>query len=188
MPAEGCIVNETVVVITGAAAIAPGAAQRIPDGALVIAADGALDHALAAGLAPGALVGDMDSISAAGLAWATEHATIERHDPDKDHTDTELALLMAAERKPARLVLVGAGDRIDHMLAAIGALGHPHLTSIPVIDAWWGDQWIRVLHGPGSTVLELAQGATLSLVALHGPCSGVTITGVRWPLDRAELA
>ena len=89
--------NETVVVITGADAIVPAVAQRIPDGAVVIAADGALDHALAAGLAPAGLVGDMDSISAAGLEWAARHATIERHDPDKDHTDTELALMMAAD-------------------------------------------------------------------------------------------
>ena len=180
--------TRTVVVITGADSIAPAAAKRIPDGSVVIAADGALDHALAAGLAPAGLVGDMDSISAAGLAWAERHATVERHDPDKDHTDTELALLVAAELRPARLILVGAGNRLDHVLAAIGALGQPHLTSIPVIDAWWDEQWIRVLHGPGATTLDLADGTTLSLLALHGPCTGVTITGVRWPLERAELA
>jgi thiamine pyrophosphokinase len=181
-------VNKTVVVITGAGSIAPAAAQRIPVDAVVIAADGALDHALAAGLVPAGLVGDMDSVSAAGLEWAARHATVERHDPDKDHTDTELALMMAADLKPARLILVGAGDRLDHVLAAIGALGQPHLTSIPIIDAWRDEQWIRVLHGPGSTTLELTEGATLSLLALHGPCTGVTITGVRWPLERADLA
>ena len=126
--------NETVVVITGADAIAPAVVQRIPDGAVLIAADGALDHALAAGLVPAGLVGDMDSISDAGLAWAGRHATIERHDPDKDQTDTELALMMAAELGPARFILVGAGDRLDHVLATIGALGQAHLTSIPVID------------------------------------------------------
>ena len=180
--------NKTVVVITGAGSIAPAAAQRIPVDAVVIAADGALDHALAAGLVPAGLVGDMDSVSAAGLEWAARHATVERHDPDKDHTDTELALMMAADLQPARLILVGAGDRLDHVLAAIGALGQPHLTSIPIIDAWWDEQWIRVLHGPGATTLELVEGSTLSLLALHGPCTGVTITGVRWPLERADLA
>jgi thiamine pyrophosphokinase len=181
-------VNETVVVITGADSLAAATVQRIPDGAVVIAADGALDHALAAGVRPAGLVGDMDSISAAGLEWAAKHATIERHDADKDHTDTELALMMAADLKPARLILVGAGDRLDHVLAAIGALGHPRLTSIPVIDAWWDEQWIRVVHAPGATTLELPEGATLSLLALHGPCTGVTISGVRWPLQHADLA
>jgi thiamine pyrophosphokinase len=181
-------VNKTVVVITGADSIAPATAQRIPVDAVVIAADGALDHALAAGLVPAGLVGDMDSVSPAGLEWAARHATVERHDPDKDHTDTELALMVAADLKPARLILVGAGDRLDHVLAAIGALGQPHLTSIPVIDAWWDEQWIRVLHGPGTTMLELTEGSTLSLLAMHGSCTGVTITGVRWPLEGADLA
>ena len=64
----------------------------MPRGAVVIAADGALDHALAAGLEPAGLVGDLDSISDAGLDGRAQHATIQRHDPDKDHTDTELAL------------------------------------------------------------------------------------------------
>ena len=147
--------NKTVVVITGADSIVPTVAQRIPADALVIAADGALDHALAAGVTPAGLVGDMDSISTAGLEWAARHATVERHDPNKDHTDTELALMTAAELRPARLILIGAGNRLDHVLAAIGALGQPHLTSIPVIDAWWDEQWIRVVHGPGSATLEL---------------------------------
>lgn len=180
--------DETVVVITGSDSLAAATVQRIPDGAVVIAADGALDHALAAGVRPAGVVGDMDSISAAGLEWAAKHATIERHDVDKDHTDTELALMMAADLKPARLILVGAGDRLDHVLAAIGALGHPRLTSIPVVDAWWDEQWIRVVHAPGATTLELPEGTTLSLLALHGPCTGVTITGVRWPLQHADLA
>jgi thiamine pyrophosphokinase len=188
MQAEGARVNETVVVITGAAAISAEVVRRVPDDAVVIAADGALDHALAAGLAPAGLVGDMDSISAEGLDWARRHATIERHDPDKDCTDTELALHMAADLNPARLILIGAGDRLDHTLAAIGALGQTRLTAIPTVEAWWAHQWVRVVHGPGQAAIDLPVGSTLSLLAMHGPCTGVTITGVRWPLEHADLA
>lgn len=180
--------NETVVVIAGAAPIAPQAARAVPDAAVVIAADGALDYALAAGLAPAGLVGDLDSVSEAGLQWARAHATIARHDPDKDQTDTELALAMALDLHPARLVLIGAGERLDHTLAAIGALGQPHLTSIPVIEGWWGGQRLRVVHGPGQATIDVGAGATLSLLALHGPCTGVTISGVRWPLVAADLS
>lgn len=180
--------NETVVVITGDGPIAADIARRIPDGAVIIAADGALDHALEAGLIPAGLVGDLDSVSEEGLEWARQHATIQRHDPDKDHTDTELALDMAGALNPARLILIGAGDRLDHVFAAIGALGQSGLTSVPTIDAYWSSQWIRVVHGPGQTTLDLEPGTTLSLLAMHGPCTGVTITGVRWPLERAELA
>lgn len=181
--------NESVIVVTGAAVISRRVLDEIDDDAIVIAADGALDHALAAGLEPETLVGDLDSISADGLEWAEAHATVHRHPPDKDHTDTELALAIAVELDPARLTLVsGGGDRLDHVIAAVGALGHPSLTSIPTIDGWWGEQRLVVVHGPGRAHLEPTPRATVSLLALHGPCSGVTLTGVRWPLADAELA
>ena len=181
--------NDIVIVVTGAAPLPRRAVEALPSGAVVLAADGALDHALAAGLEPAVLVGDLDSISADGLAWAETHATIERHPPDKNRTDTELALAAAADLVPHRLVLVsGGGDRLDHTVAVIGALGARSLTSIPEIDGWWGDQRLVVLHGPGRTRIRVASGTIVSLLALHGACSGVSIDGVRWPLDRAELA
>lgn len=181
--------NETVVVVTGAEPLPSAVITLLPRARIVLAADGALDHALAAGLLPAGLIGDLDSVSADGLAWATDHATIERHDPDKDHTDTELALRVAVGLDPAHLILVsGGGDRLDHTLAAIGALGHPSLTSIPLIEAWWGHQHIRVVHGPGRATLDLEPGTEFSLLALHGTCKGVSLTGVEWPLDGADLA
>lgn len=180
--------NETVVVVTGAAPLDSDAVAHLPAGAIVLAADGGLDHALAAGLTPAGLVGDLDSVSAEGLAWAEAHATIQRHDPAKDRTDTELALTMAATFQPARLVMIaGAGDRLDHTLAAIGALGASELTSIPTIEGWWGDEHFHVVHGPGQLDLDVVVGATISLLATHGPCAGVTITGTEWPLDHADL-
>lgn len=181
--------NDTVIVVTGAAPLDPDAVAELPHDAIVLAADGALDHALAAGLTPAGLVGDLDSISPEGLAWAQHHATITRHDTDKDHTDTELALQVAVELAPQRLVLLaGGGDRLDHSLAAIGALGHPSLTSIPEIDGWWGDQRFHVLHGPGKLTLAVETAGVVSLLATHGQAGGVTVTGVRWPLDDADLA
>lgn len=181
--------NDTVVVVTGAEPLPGGVVDRLPEDAIVLAADGGLDHALAAGLRPAGLIGDLDSVSEDGLGWATEHATLERHDPDKDHTDTELALKFAVGLDPAHLILVaGGGDRLDHALAAIGALGHPSLTSIPVIEAWWGDQHVHVVHGPGRVRLDTEPGARLSLLALHGACKGVSMSGVKWPLDGADLA
>jgi len=62
--------NDIVIVITGDAPLDGRALAAIPAEAIVIAADGALDHALEAGLRPAALVGDLDSVSAQGLEWA----------------------------------------------------------------------------------------------------------------------
>ncbi len=179
---------EHIVVISGSSALAAHVLDALPDEAIIIAVDGGLDHALDAGLEPSGLIGDLDSVSEAGLAWAEEYATIARHPTDKDRTDTELALAFAADMNPSRLTLIGGGDRLDHGLAAIGALGHVGLTSIPRLDGWWDGQHLDVLHGPGQLALDLVPGSTLSLLALHGPCDGVTITGVRWPLTDAHLA
>ncbi len=181
--------NDTVIVVTGTEPLHPDALAALPDHGIVLAADGALDRAREAGLVPAGLIGDLDSVSADGLAWAEAHATIHRHDTDKDQTDTELALAVAVDLDPAHLLLVsGGGDRLDHSLAAIGALGHPSLTSIPVIEGWWGAQRLIVVHGPGLATVDVTPGTILSLLALHGGCTGVTARGLRWPLEDAALA
>ena len=184
--------NDTVVIVTGAAPLDARAVAAIPSNAIVIAADGGLDHARAAGLTPAGLIGDLDSVSADGLAWAQQHATIQRHPIDKDATDTELAVGFAAGMNPARVVMVaGGGDRLDHTLAAIGALGATVLTSVPLVECWWGGQYLQVVHGPARVSIRVGTssepGTRISLLAMHGPCTGVTLSGTRWQLDRAEL-
>lgn len=178
----------TVVVVTGALPLSARAVAAVPAGATTIAADGGLDHALAAGLAPSILVGDLDSVSAAGLAWAAAHQVeVVRYPVDKAATDTELAIAHAATLRPARLILAaGGGDRIDHAVAALGALGAPALDGVSSVEAWWGDDELRVIHGPGSVQLEHAVGTTFSVLAMHGPCE-VSITGARWPLEDHAL-
>ena len=181
--------NDTVVIVTGTQPLDPIGVRAVPSAAIVIAADGGLDHALAAGLVPAGLIGDLDSISAEGLEWAREHATIERHPTAKDRTDTELAVAFAASMLPARLLLVaGGGDRLDHTFAAIGSLGAMEVTSVPLVECWWGRQYARIVHGPGRATIDVPVGATVSLLALHGPCTGVSVTGTTWELDKVELA
>jgi thiamine pyrophosphokinase len=180
-------VNEHIVIITGASPIDPTIVSLIPDGAVLMAVDGGLDHALAAGLSPTHLVGDLDSVTTDGLAWAARNAAIERHPTDKDRTDTELALLLAATFDPSRITLIGGGNRLDHTFAGIGALGALVVTSVPVLEAWWDAQHVSVIQGPGSAALSLRPGSTLSLLALHGPCTRVTLRNARWELEAVDI-
>lgn len=182
--------SSAVVVVTGAFPLAPLAIAAIPAGAVLVAADGGLDHALAAGLEPTILVGDLDSVSAAGLAWcAAHHVDVVRFPVDKAATDTELAVAHAVTMRPGRLLLVaGGGDRIDHAVAALGALGAPELAGVRSLEAWWGDDELRVLHAPSTIELDHPVGTTFSTIAMHGPCAGVTITGARWRLDDDDLS
>lgn len=86
------------------------------------------------------------------------------------------------------MLVAGGGDRLDHAIGAIGALGHRSLDHIAVVDACWGDDEIHVVRPHRPCTLQLAAGTTFSVLATHGPCRGVTIANARWPLDDVELA
>jgi thiamine pyrophosphokinase len=179
---------DVVIIVTGSAPLAPAAVSALPPDAVVVAADGGLDHALAAGLQPSVLVGDLDSVTAAGLEWAAAHATIERHPADKGATDTELALRCAAALHPRRIVLVsGHGDRLDHTIATLGALGDDALGGVAVVDGWLGTDAVSIAVPSRPVAIDRPEGTTFSVLALRGPCRGVTLRGARWPLTDAVL-
>lgn len=183
-----------VVVVIGGGPLSTRALAAVHDGAFVVAADSGLDHAVAAGLRPAVLVGDLDSISAAGRMWAYAHeAEIDEYPADKDLTDTELALARALTVPGAwQVLLVGGVDetgerRLDHQLATILALGHPSLAAAHHVRAVIGHTELAMVHPGHHVLLELEEGQLFSLLALHGPCTGVTVTGARWPLADAVL-
>jgi thiamine pyrophosphokinase len=185
MPAEEGVSDEVVVVVAGGPAPDPEAALAVPAGARVIAADEGLDHALALGLDVALAVGDFDSVSPTALAAAEAATTrIERHPPDKDATDLELAL-DAALALDARRVLVVAGDgqgRLDHLLAALLLLASARYESVEV-DAIVGTTGVHVVRGERE--LTGTPGDLVTLLAVDGPAEGVTTTGLAYPL-RAE--
>ena len=67
-------------------------------------------------------------------------------------------------------------------------LGHSALAHLRTITAVIGSSEVRVVHGGRALDLQLDAGQTFSLLALHGPCTGVTLTGAQWPLDGATLS
>jgi thiamine pyrophosphokinase len=183
-----------VVVVIGGGALQPYARSRADADAVVIAADSGLDHALAAGVRPSLLVGDLDSISESGRAWTTANALpVQQYPPDKDATDTELALAAALAVPGARRLLVLGGhddadQRLDHLLGTLLALGHPDFGHLDEVSAVLGGTRIAVAH-PGRRVeVPLAAGDTFSLLALHGGAEGITLKGAKWELDNASLA
>lgn len=178
-----------VVVVIGGGPLSPYAIAEVDDDATIIAADSGLDHAVAAGLRPTVLLGDLDSISAHGKMWAYAHEVdIDEHPADKDATDTELALRRAASTDATQLLVLGAaGDRFDHTLGTLAALGNPVLARFETVRLLLDEVAIHVVH-PGRTIdLDLPLAIPFSLLAVHGPCRGVTLTGARWPLTDAPL-
>jgi thiamine pyrophosphokinase len=179
------------VVVIGGDALHPGAVRRLAPAAFVVAADSGYDHAIAAGVVPDVLIGDLDSISAAGLAAARAAGlTIDAHPTDKDATDTELALdraLAEVGDGGGLTILGGGGDRLDHLLASITVLAQPRFARCAALAAWVGPALVHVLHAPRTVDLGAqAAGLTVSLIPF-GDVRGVTTTGMRWPLREEPL-
>jgi thiamine pyrophosphokinase len=173
---------DTVVVVAGGSAPSARAAEAIPPGAPVIAADGGADHALALGLDVELAVGDFDSVTPEGLAAA---AHVERHPVAKDSTDLELALRAALARRPDCVLVVGGSEgRLDHLLGELLILGADWLSGFE-LDAILGAALIHVIRAERR--LEGEEGELISLFALSGPAAGITTEGLAYALRGEAL-
>jgi thiamine pyrophosphokinase len=177
--------------VIGGDPLHPGAVRRLDPTAFVIAADSGYDHAVAAGLHPDLLIGDLDSVSPAGLAAArSAGVAVDAHPADKDATDTELALdrALAELGEGGSLTIVGGGgDRLDHLLASITVLAQTRFAGCAELAAWIGPALVRVLHAPRTVELGAPPAdLTVSLIPI-GDVAGVTTAGMRWPLRGEPL-
>lgn len=157
---------------------------------LVIAADGGAGSLDRIGRQPDLLVGDLDSIDPSLLErLAADGTRVERHPPDKEASDTELAVAAALAAGATEVVILGAvgGDRLDHELANLLLLADPTLTGNDVRAAR-GQTVARAVHGPGTLELEGAAGDLVTLLPVGGEAVGVSTDGLRWPLEDAALA
>lgn len=179
--------SDGAVVIAGGDASEQAVPADLDQFGMVIAADGGLDLAERAGLAVDVVVGDMDSVTPQALERAAAAgALVERSSWDKDLTDLELAVVRARDAGARRLVVLGgAGGRLDHLLANLAVLTGP-LTAAMEVEAWIGTAHVQVARDRVRVVGP--PGATVSLLAWHGDATGVTTTGLRWPLTDAVLA
>jgi thiamine pyrophosphokinase len=153
---------------------------------LVICADGGAQHALALGLAPDVVVGDLDSLDGDLRArLEDEGCQVLVHPPRKDETDLELALRYAIDHGVEEILILGAlGGRIDQTLANILLLALPELQKVKTrIVA--GDQEMFLIRG--QAFIEGQVGDTVSLLPIAGDVRGITAEGLEYPLQHGTL-
>lgn len=144
---------------------------------VVVAADSGADRALAAGILPQAVLGDLDSISDPGRA-AIPPDRLHRI-PEQETTDFEKALSRIAA--PFVVGVGFSGPRVDHLLATLTTL--VRLRNPPCLLLAAEDV---AFAAPPVLRLDLPPGTRLSLYPL-GQVSGRS-GGLRWPLDGVTLA
>lgn len=170
----------------------PTDANLLTDADLVVAADGGATWLASLARAPDRLVGDLDSV-APSLVAELEAAgvPVERHPPDKDASDLELALEAAVLAGARDVAIVGAlaGERVDHELANVLLLADPGWEARGVaLRIVRGAVTVRALRGPGSTTLSAPPGSGVTLLPVGGDALGVTTAGLRYPLAGEPLA
>jgi thiamine pyrophosphokinase len=176
---------DVVVVASG-----PGPGLTLPRARHVVAADGGLLRARALGLEVDVVVGDLDSVTPDALADAESTGVrVVRYPQAKDATDLELALdeavaLCAGAAMPRVLAVASAEGRLDHLLSSLLLLGAERYAAVE-LDALVGDALVHVVRD--ERTLTGAPGELLTLLAVGGPATGVTTSGLEYPLRGETL-
>jgi thiamine pyrophosphokinase len=175
------------LVVLGGDPLDAAAARHLPDHSIVIAADSGVDQAHRLGLEVDLAIGDFDSVSGAGLERVRRRgARIVEHPAEKDATDFELALGAALDLGVAAATVVGGeGGRIDHLLANALLMASPRFEALELSALGADGARLHVVRGLRRLVGE--PGELVTLLAVNGPATGVTTTGLRYPLCGDEL-
>ena len=145
-------------------------------------------------LPPTHLIGDGDSASSDAWTWAEGRgARVHSFPPEKDFTDTELALQIAAEQYTHPLVILTAafGGRLDHLMSTAAVAAH---APIPCVLADERETLFYLHAGESLTVTCDTPPRAISLLPFTEECTGVTTEGLYWELtgacitNRASLA
>jgi thiamine pyrophosphokinase len=155
-------------------------AERRSERLIIAAADSGLEAAERAGVRPGWIVGDMDSLSDPGRLDMYPQDRVLRYGEDKDYTDTELAFSLLLERGAEEIWLAGGGGgRADHLFA-IRALFERECCPSRWITA--GEDMFCLDEGQCLS-RSLPPGSLVSVFPLgEGPWRALS-RNLKWPLD-----
>ena len=156
---------------------------------LIVAADGGTLALERWGVAPHAIVGDLDSLGMErALEYGERGVTVIPFSPEKDESDLELAIDHAKDAKPDEIVLLGilGGARFDHELANALLIASDEYRGRR-IRAVHGDVTLRAVHGGDRLELGGAPGDLVTLLAVRGDVEGVRTHQLRYPLAGETL-
>lgn len=152
-------------------------------GDYVIAADAGYLHLKRLGTEPDMILGDFDSLCA-----QPSHPNVVRLPVEKDDTDTLYAVKLGLELGYRYFALHGVlgGERIDHTVANLQTLVYLTLRGARGWIFGPGDTVITALNNDSLTFSPENRGI-LSVFCVGERAEGVTLTGLKYPLDRYTM-
>lgn len=155
-------------------------------GDFIVCADGGTRHALALGVKPNFVIGDMDSIESDLFQQLRESAVeIELFPRDKNETDLELAINKALELDPGEMIVVAAlGGRTDQSLANVSLLSDSRLSKHKVR---FDDGVEEIFFCRDQVHVQGRSGDIVSLIPWGGPVRGIQTENLKWRLDKETL-
>ena len=161
---------------------------------LVICADSGLDAAYQLGIEADYIIGDFDSVSGnvfekykKGDVTESKEARFIKFPPEKDSTDTDIALEYAMEQNPDEIVILGAtGGRMDHLLANVNILMKPLKRGI---KAYLIDKYNKIYLTDRGIIIKRKSlwGKYISFQPLTEIVKNVRLSGLKYILDGEDL-
>ena len=146
----------------------------------IIAADGGLRHTQMLGITPDHILGDFDS-----LGFTPAGANV--FPVEKDDTDAMLAIRHGLKLGYTEFLLYGCldGPRLDHTIANFQSL--QYLADHGARGYLIGKDYIVTVIQSESLAFPATAEGVLSLFCLGRDASGVTLTGLKYPLENGTL-
>lgn len=154
----------------------------------IIAVDKGLESLYLLKILPNHIVGDFDSVNETIINfYNTKNIPIHKYNPEKDYTDTDIAIKLAISLNSTNITIIGAtGTRLDHTLANIHILCTCLEEEIPckIIDPY---NKIYLIKSKIELEKSNIYGKYISLIPLTSTVNGVTLNGFKYPLKDYTL-
>ena len=146
--------------------------------------DHGIDFCREVNVMPELLIGDFDSAMSESVQWAQDKGIkIECHPVDKDLTDTQLTLNRINNNSFA--IITGVfGGRLDHLFSTLFTCASSQIKSCLADER---ETVLFVSAGESASIEFKIKPLALSLLPISETCRGVTIDGVHWSLNSADL-
>lgn len=156
--------------------------KSIDENDFLICADGGYRYAEAIERVPDLLIGDFDSSEKPELSCETI-----TFPPEKDDTDSMLALKTGIERGFTDFLLLGGlGGRLDHTLAnlCLFRFALSKGVNLKIADE---QNTLEIMCDESREIKKEKQGESLSIFPFGGYAYGVTLKGVKYPLHEYTM-